>query len=92
MTHDANKVSQDKSVPLDQVLGRALRGESITRGMGPFFLVFCWPYRIQIFPQPFDSVENALLYLSLRLHDNPDAVEPGSEVVVCARWGSRWVQ
>jgi hypothetical protein len=93
MTHDAKNLSQDDlSVPLDEVLDRAFRGESITRGMGPFFLCFCWPYRIRVYPQPFDSVESALLYLGSRLVADPNYVEPGSWVVVCQKLGSKWVQ
>jgi hypothetical protein len=93
MTHNAEKLSQDISEPLDDVLGRGLRGESITAGMGPFFITFYWPGagRTRIFPAPFDTVEAALLYLSLRLLDDPDAVEPGSYVTICFRLGSTLV-
>ena len=84
----------ERSELLDVVLERAVRGESITAGMGPFFITFYWPGagRTRVFPAPFDTVEAAVLYLSLRLLDDPDAVEPGSYVTICFRLGSTWIQ
>jgi hypothetical protein len=94
MTNDANKIPRDTSLPPDQVISCASRGESNSRGMGPFFLTFFWPGsgRTRMCPIPFESVEDALAYLGLRLLDNPNCVEPGSWVTVCFQLGSTRLQ
>lgn len=64
MTNDGNTVPREESEPLHQVLSRARRGESITRGMGPFFLVAnLSDGGTEPIPRPFDSVEEAVLFL-----------------------------
>ena len=65
MTDDnATTVPREQSEPLQQVLDRARRGESITAGMGPFYLIAeLTDGGIDPIPRPFDTVEEAIKFL-----------------------------
>jgi len=65
MTDDnATTVPREQSEPLQQVLQRARRGESITAGMGPFYLIAELSNGdFDPIPRPFATVEEAVAFL-----------------------------
>ena len=64
MSNDAATVPREESEPLEAVLSRALKGESITSGMGPFFLIAkLSDGGSELIPRPFATVEEAVAFL-----------------------------
>lgn len=81
----------ERNESLNVVLQRAQRGESVTAGLGPFFITINWPAerRTMVCPIPFESVEAAMLCFMENF--SQACLEDGFQLTICKRLGSTLV-
>lgn len=84
-------MTTERSEPLNTVIQRALRGETITAGRGPFYVTISTSSRRLVCPVPFESVEAAMLCFTANFAQLQACLKEGFQLTICIRSGSQYV-
>ena len=84
----------DSSEPLEVVLERARRGQSVTENLGPFYVVLSWQLssRRLVCPTAFPTVEAALLRFVETYPQLEECLDSDFEVKICVKAATQLVQ